>query len=283
MRASSNKCKHMGSFLFRSQGSFLIPWRSSAASHLSQPPDLLPVSSSAWSYLSLLPSPWCFDLQERGILLGDWSRTVVFFFFFFISVEDGHLRRGKKDLLVKGNQPWQCHIAYFYICARALCWRLRCAPGWTWKPKSWCSEGLAKPWSELYFSWWGFPRSEPRLIGSKEKRIFHSRCPLGRLSEELRTFAHSAKSPAHFTRLFPPEVHILEVSVMYNTACCDGIFWKTKIKGFLSICIPWFLTHPSWNTFCVGEYVLFCSVIPCKDSKNLKPGVKYYPVRGQCN
>lgn len=65
-------------------------------------------------------------------------------------------------------------------------------------------------------------------------------------------------------------MRFLEVSMTCNTACCDRIFWKAKIKGFLSICIPWFLTHPSPNTLRVGENVLFFSVIPCKDSKNLK-------------
>lgn len=122
------------------------------------------VSSSARIY-HCCPHPDALICREEGFCYGT---DPIPFFFFLISVEDGDLRRGIKDL-VEGNQPWQRHIAHFYFCARALCWTLCCAPSWTWKPKSRCSEGLAKPWSELYFSWWDFPRSEPRLIGSKEK------------------------------------------------------------------------------------------------------------------
>lgn len=76
--------------------------------------------------------------------------------------------------------------------------------------------------------------------------------------------------PTVLSLLHISQMHILEVSMTYNTAFCDQIFWKAKIKGFLSICITWFLTHPSPNAFRVGENVLFYSVITCKDSKNLK-------------
>lgn len=165
MHTSRNKCQNMGSFLFRSQGSFLIPWRSSAASHLAQPPDLFPESAHQQGSITAALTLMLWSAGKRDFAMG---LIQYLFFFFLISVEDGDLRRGIKDL-VEGNQPWQRHIAHFYFCARALCWTLCCAPSWTWKPKSRCSEGLAKPWSELYFSWWDFPRSEPRLIGSKEK------------------------------------------------------------------------------------------------------------------
>lgn len=101
----------------------------------------------------------------------------------------------ERDLLIKGNQELEemsyCLVLYYSPGTKGCLtymWEVKLCPERPWKLKSWCNEGLAKPWPGFCPSCRGFPGSEPRNTGSKGKRKFHGCCPLGQLCRGAEDF-----------------------------------------------------------------------------------------------